>query len=180
MIGNDRNRSPELNCFGNLLFSLDFQQRVLVWNLEKLHRKKIQSSFGVTFNKTCLNENLLPKYTDIRNCHPGILYGDCIIIFRQNVLAKNLQKSSENLEANNQEIPILEQRVRDSIHNNETLEAIFRKLDEIKSSLFEETSQKTTQKLDKLYIGVVFLQDMAPYVNLSNYELNADQNSCSN
>ena len=150
MVGDDRNRSLELNIFGYLLFLLDSQQRFLVRNLEKLYRKKIQSSFVVTFNKTCLNENLLPKYTEIRTYHPGIRYGDCIIRFRQNVVAKNLQKPNEDLEANNKEIPVLEQGVKDSIHDNEKLEAIFRKLDEIKSSLFEETSQKTTHKLNKL------------------------------
>ena len=65
MVGDDRNRSPELNNFGNLLFSLDSQQRALVRSLEKLYRKKIQSSFGVTFNQTCLDEYLLPRYTEI-------------------------------------------------------------------------------------------------------------------
>ena len=176
MVEDDRNRSPELNNFGNLLFSLDSQQRALVRSLEKLYRKKIQSSFGVTFNKTCLDEYLLPKYTEIRTYHPGIRYEDCTIRFRQDVVARNLQKSTEDLEALNQEIPVLEQRVKDSIRDNGKIEAIFRKLDEIKSGSFEETSQKTMRKLNKLYNGVVYLQqDIAPYVNLSNYELNADQ-----
>ena len=65
MIGDDRNRSSELTNFGNMLFSHESQQLVLVRNLEELYRKKIRSSFDVTFNKTCLNENLLPKYTEV-------------------------------------------------------------------------------------------------------------------
>ena len=62
-----RNRSQIQVNFGVLLFCLNNQDRSLVRNLEKLYRKQIQSSYGVVFNETCLNENSLPKYTDIYN-----------------------------------------------------------------------------------------------------------------
>ena len=58
-----QNRSQVQIKFGQLLFSLNNQDRSLVRNLEKFYRKQIQSSYGVVFNETCLNENLLPKYS---------------------------------------------------------------------------------------------------------------------
>ena len=63
MVDDDRNRSTSINL-GNLLFSLNPEERSLVRSLEKLYRKKIQSAFNVTFNRACLEENLLSNYTE--------------------------------------------------------------------------------------------------------------------
>ena len=46
-----RNRLPTIN-FGQLLYQLNGPQRRLVRDLEKLIRKRVQSSYGTTFNRT--------------------------------------------------------------------------------------------------------------------------------
>merc|ERR1719423_514233 len=60
-----RNRScREVNC-GSVLHSLGNHQKGLVRHLEELMRRKVQSNYGILFNETCINEDLLPRYTDI-------------------------------------------------------------------------------------------------------------------
>ena len=50
---------------GVLLNSLNPENKSRVRYLERLDRKIVNCSYAVKFNKTCINENLLPKYTDI-------------------------------------------------------------------------------------------------------------------
>ena len=51
--------------FGNLLFNLQCEERTSVRKVESLNKKLITSQLAVIFNKICIKENLLPKYTDI-------------------------------------------------------------------------------------------------------------------
>ena len=53
-----RNMSPNALNFAQLIFRLNIPERILVRRLEKLYKKKVQSSYGVMFNKTCLRENI--------------------------------------------------------------------------------------------------------------------------
>ena len=51
--------------FGDLIFQLDLQQRKCIRNVEKISKKLISDQFAVIFNDICIQENLLPKYTNI-------------------------------------------------------------------------------------------------------------------
>ena len=50
--------------FGELLARLTTQTRAIVMKLEKVNYRSIQSSFDIKFNKTCINEDILPNYTE--------------------------------------------------------------------------------------------------------------------
>ena len=60
-----RNRSPSLINFGALLHRLNTTNKSLVRNLEKMYKKQVQVFYGLIFNRTCLLENILHKYTNI-------------------------------------------------------------------------------------------------------------------
>ena len=51
--------------FGSLIFNLHPEERSSVRKIEKISKKLISAQFAVIFNNVCLQENLLPKYTDI-------------------------------------------------------------------------------------------------------------------
>ena len=51
--------------FGQLLFKLTHEDRSCVRKLENETKKTINNHHAVVFNKTCINENLLPKYSNI-------------------------------------------------------------------------------------------------------------------
>ena len=50
--------------FGELLFALPDELKNLYRNLERVSRKLIMCNWSLKFNRTCLLENLLPKYSD--------------------------------------------------------------------------------------------------------------------
>ena len=51
--------------FAELLHQLTEEQRTLIRKIENLLKKVSNCETAVSFNNTCLRENLLPKYTHI-------------------------------------------------------------------------------------------------------------------
>ena len=50
---------------GNLIFDLTSEQKTLIRTIEKLQKKREKAKNAVIFNKTCIQEDILPKYTNI-------------------------------------------------------------------------------------------------------------------
>ena len=48
-----------------LIYNLPIEDKRKIRTLEKLRKKEINTRYSELFNKTCLNENLLPTYTNI-------------------------------------------------------------------------------------------------------------------
>ena len=51
--------------FGVLLNQMNPDHKSLVRNIERIDKKIVNASNGVKFLQTCINEDLLPKFTDI-------------------------------------------------------------------------------------------------------------------
>ena len=51
--------------YGILLFEVPQQLRDMIRSLEKEKKKLIKTEWSTKFNISCLNENLLPKHTNI-------------------------------------------------------------------------------------------------------------------
>ena len=171
-----RNRSSTPITFGYLLSRLNDPVRSNVRKLEKLMIKEVHSTYGVKFNKTCIEEDLLPSYTDIRTNDPGVRYNECTLQFRREVLHINLKKCEDELVTTNARINEIYQTVRDSIEDPQLRETVFEKLHECKQSAENETFQRTTRKLNGLYGGLVVLPEKCErYINISSHQLNSDQ-----
>ena len=85
--------------FGELLARLTTQTRAIVRKLEKLNYRSVQSSFGIKFNRTCIKEDILPKFTEIRIHDPRVRYEDCTLRFRRDILNVNLTKCEEEFKS---------------------------------------------------------------------------------
>ena len=51
--------------FGELIFDLQTSTKKLIRNIERTERKLQKAKSALVFNKTCINEDILPKYTNI-------------------------------------------------------------------------------------------------------------------
>jgi hypothetical protein len=56
---------------GNLIFNLPTPTKNLVRLIEKTNKKLINKTNSLVFNKTCLKEEILPAYTNIRTHDPA-------------------------------------------------------------------------------------------------------------
>ena len=54
--------------FGNAVFPLSPTDRKLVRKIENLKKKIVNAEHAVLFNRICIQENLLPKFTNICIC----------------------------------------------------------------------------------------------------------------
>ena len=50
---------------GNLIFNLPNNIKRIIRNVEKTCKKLVNFKYALVFNTTCLNENILPTYTNI-------------------------------------------------------------------------------------------------------------------
>ena len=51
--------------FGEVIFNFPCNIRSKISYLEKLEKKLVKANIAILFNRTCINENILPKFTDI-------------------------------------------------------------------------------------------------------------------
>ena len=66
---------------GNLIFDLRNDQKVLIRKIEKLQRKREKTKNAVIFNQTCLQEDILPKYTKIYILYILYIYSFILYFF---------------------------------------------------------------------------------------------------
>ena len=54
--------------FGELIYQQPEHIKKLIRKIENLEKKLANARVAILFNKTCLNENILPKFTNIYIC----------------------------------------------------------------------------------------------------------------
>ena len=57
--------SLKMPNFGELLYTVPDELKSLFRSLERISKKIIMSKWSLKFNRTCLTENILPKYSHI-------------------------------------------------------------------------------------------------------------------
>ena len=50
---------------GEIIFKFPNNIKIIMRQLEKLERKQIKANMAILFNRTCINENILPQFTNI-------------------------------------------------------------------------------------------------------------------
>ena len=50
---------------GEIIFQFPNNIKIIIRQLEKLERKHIKANMAILFNRTCINENILPQFTNI-------------------------------------------------------------------------------------------------------------------
>ena len=62
------------------------EKKSLTRKLERLQKQQINCSLGVKFLETCINEGLLPNFTDIKPYDPAIREADFTQQYRKELL----------------------------------------------------------------------------------------------
>ena len=58
--------------YSDLLYAVPEELRILFRKYEDVSKKLINIEWSRKFNQTCLKENILPKYTQIRHHDPAV------------------------------------------------------------------------------------------------------------
>ena len=104
------------------------------------------------FNQTCLNENILPKLTDIRTHDPGVRNEDCTFKFGRDLLILNLDKFKQEFHQVTEETQSLEARLIEAERDDSLRFTIIEELNAIKRTTEEENTCRTIRVLNQMYI----------------------------
>ena len=78
---------------GEMLFILPPETRKIVRLLEKCSFKLIKLKCGILFNHTCLNENLLPIYSNIKLHDKAARHEKFTLDFRRNLIQREIDNA---------------------------------------------------------------------------------------
>ena len=73
-------------------------------SLEHLYKKLIKANFAVTFNETCLNENKLPVYTNVKPHDPAVRQQPFLKAFRKRLVEHQIECKKNVVKQLDQEI----------------------------------------------------------------------------
>ena len=75
-----------------LIFNLPAATKYVVRNVEKCKNKLINCQYAAQFNKTCLNENILPNYTNIKVHDPAARSDNITLEYRRKLVERQFQE----------------------------------------------------------------------------------------
>lgn len=161
------------NNIGYFINQLPKVHKKTIRELEKTSKKLIDSEYAVVFNKCCISEKLLPKYSDIKTHDPAARYEKFTRQYREKLVEFQLEKSLQRAKDLREEVTNLRNQaaswqIDQNLHNN-----INEKLEEILEQYRHVTKSRILKKLNKIYGGQIKLPEEKNnrcYINLSHYQ----------
>ena len=175
MLQEERNRSVDFNL-GELLGRLDVSDKSNFRKLERLNEKLEKLKIGLQFNKTCLKEGLLPKFTNINLHDPSAQTQRFTFEYRKKLVQHQIDSGSDKLNTLEGQICELTSELNDSISDSILRNRIFTILDHLKENVRALSTSTAIRKLNDLYKGNVLLPDQqTSFMNLSSHPLTLPQ-----
>ena len=166
--------APERNL-GQLLYQLPAEVKTLIRKLEKFLYKLNAAETAITFNKVCMKEGLLPKYTNLRLHDPTAADDRHTLAFRRRLAQRQLEEKQEEARHIASAVEDLQQQwcfLQEDGDRAPILEAL-QQLQDNDRSRKEDT---ILRKLISLNGGKLRLpQKRQAYINLTDYSPNHNE-----
>ena len=159
-----------------LIYDLHDSEKKTIRRKERLQRKLIKAEHAVTFNKICINEKLLPSYTDIKQGDKTVLYEQFTTEYRLKRVEAELIKKERSVEYLTDQLKKTENNYKSINLGKDLRESIDRVLSDDYIYQSHVIKNKTVKKLNALYGGTVLLPNKSvSFVNLSSRELDSQE-----
>jgi len=137
--------------------------------LEKTTKKLINIKLHLLFNRTCINENLLPKYTNFKLHDAAARNEDFITQCRKELILRQIKEQEESLPTICEEITHLQGLLREIVPTQLQYEALQLFLERITRNFEIDSTKHHERKLTNLYGGnLLTKQEKEPCINLSD------------
>ena len=159
-----------------LIYNLPIEDKRKIRTLEKLRKKEVNTRYSELFNKTCLNENLLPTYTNVRTHDPAARTEDITLEFRRKLIQRQIDLNQDQL-ANVTDKLSEAWTDFNQLQLDEALkQAIKTALEDNAAHTERVTKNRIAKKLGRLYGGPLTLPEHKDgYINLSDLNLTEKQ-----
>jgi hypothetical protein len=140
--------------------------------LENVSLKLISTNAHRCFNETCINNNLLPKYTNIK-VHDDVTTAEPFVAdFRRNLIVQQISKQSEHINAYSSECDELKDYIKCKLACDIKFEALMIFMQRITDSRKMRLHITQSNKLARLNGADIFLkQQRESVLNLSNVKI---------
>ena len=168
-------------CFSNmnfaqLLHQLSAEQRTLVRKIESLRKKISNCQTAVTFNNTCLRENLLPRYTHLRLHDRAAQDTSSTKNYRRNLVELQLHNKEKELLRLCQELNSAEEDWKSSHVDVSLRNSVETALKDLCDQHHTSAERRTLRKLSVLNGGnLKVARPKEGYINLSDTQLSPAQ-----
>ena len=101
---------------GTVLRDFSVDDRPIIRRLEGLLKKHNNARYAVIFTETCIKENLLPKFTNIRLYDQAVQHDEHTLAFRRDLLKEENRKKERLLEEISKKLKDVSKRLVSIIH----------------------------------------------------------------
>ena len=130
----------------------------------------------MAFNKTCLKEDILPRYTDIKTHDPAARDQHFTKDYRRKLIEFQVSTQEKTWSSLQAKLDRLQEQLSNCEIDQSLLNDIHEALDIVIERTNHATKVRTVKKLSKLYGGQVMLPEAADgYINLSEAKLSECQ-----
>ena len=165
-----------LHNIGTILSNFSSEGKRLIRSLESVAKKHINTRYAVIFNNFCIQENLLPKFTNFRLYNRAVQRNESTLNFRRKLLIDETNQKKELLDELSQQLEDANASLRDFDACESLKDSARASLGEILESYEDAVKTRITRKLSALYGDKVTLPvSCDSFVNLSTYELTPAQ-----
>ena len=135
---------------GDIISETSQNARNIVRNIEKTQKKVITAKNAVVFHQTCISNDILPKFTDIRLHNPAVRRHQITLDFRKKLVEEQLKEREERVRELEAELKVLRAKLISEKVDKDTLEQIYRALYEEYTYFNDVVKGRITKKLSKL------------------------------
>ncbi|XP_043222609.1 uncharacterized protein LOC122381900 [Amphibalanus amphitrite] len=161
---------------GTILHGFEADGKKIVRSLENLAKKQTNARYAVIFTQTCINENLLPKFTHFRLNDQAVQQSEEALSFRKHLLKEEAKKKKKVLEEISEKIADVSRSYQELPISNDLRQKTDSALQELTETHERVVKTRIQRKLSSLYGGDITLPEQRDsYVNLSSYVLTQDQ-----
>ena len=165
-----------MDNFGELVFAHPPDGRILVRKLENTRKKIINCQNAVVFNSTCIRENLLPSFTNLRLHDQAVQQRRFTQDFRRKLVDEETNNKKTQLARLQGELSELSHRYNELEVDSDLKHRTLVALDSIIANHHQVGRTRISKKLSKLYGGTLAIPEPTDsFLNLSNVTLTEDQ-----
>ena len=165
-------RWNKMSTFGEVLSQLAPETRSIVRRIEQNDKKITNAHYAIVFDKKCINEGLLPNFTNIRLHDPAVRKRQFTLDFRRKLIDEQVKLKEKKLLDLANICSDLERQYENSQVTAELRSRIDYFLKANRTYYDGVVRQRILKKLNRLYGGRVLLPNPSDcYINLSSVEL---------
>ena len=170
--------------YSDLLYSVPENLRTLFRKYENISKKLIRIKRSTEFNRICLKENILPKYSKIRHHDPAVASTETTLKYRRYLVEAEILSNTKQEETFEIAKENCIRAIREFDCNLDLKISIFDALDVILRNTDNAVKSTILKKINSLYHGYdVKVQDKCfclkdsrdSFINLSSYVLSKEE-----